>query len=654
MTPGIPVVHATRQGVGAGWAVAAAILVLTAVAYWPGLRGGYAFDDFPNIVFNAGLHVTTLDWSAWIAAIFSSPASDLQRPLAMLTFAINHYFTGLDPAAMKLTNLAIHLVNALLVLSLVRSLLRQAGVGASTTRREWTARFVAAAWALHPINLMSVLFVVQRMESLGHTFVFAGLYLYLRGRQRQLEGGNGWVLIGIGLLLCTALGVLAKESTVLLPLYAFCVELCFFGFRGRDGHHDRKLHLFYFTVLFLPALLGLAWLLPRVMAPGAYVFRDFTLSERLLTESRVVMDYLRWSVFPSLRELSLHHDDYSVSRGLWSPPSTLFALFGLAALLATTAWALRRRPLASLGLMWFLGAQLLTATVIPLELVYEHRNYFASLGICLVIADLLLIAPATAGQRRIGALLATLALTAFAMTTHMRAREWSDPLRFAITEAAKHPQSPRATYTLGQVLVMTSGYDRDSALFESGREALERARRVQGSGILPHSSLLLLVANTGQPDHAIWWDEMEQRLRRNPIGPQEINAIGSLARCARERDCAFPQQRMIAMFEAAASHGRNAEVLSIYGDYTLNILRQPQAALRMWRESVAAAPRHAQYRVNLIKLLIHLGNYDEARTQIDELHAMGLVGQYVQAAKQMEHRLQAVVAAGERASVTGQ
>lgn len=657
MTAGNPAaVRVATPGRRMQWLVVTGLLALIVLVYWPGLGGGFAFDDFPNIVFNDGLHVTTLEWPKWVAAIFSSPASDLQRPLAMLTFALNHYFTGVDPVAMKLTNLAIHLLNTLLVLALVQALLRVAAVEPVTPlRREWSARFIAAAWALHPINLMPVLFVVQRMESLSHAFVFAGLWLYLRGRQRQLDGGNGWGLIGSGLLLGTGLGLLAKESAILLPLYVFCLELCVLAFRRRDGSRDRTLSLLYVAVLLVPALLGMAWLLSKFAAPGAYAFRGFTLGERLLTEGRVVIDYLQWSVFPSLRELSLYHDDYQVSHGLWDPPSTFFALIGLVALLAVAAWLLQRRPLTSLGLLWFISAHLLTATIIPLELVYEHRNYFASLGICIAMADLLLLAPSSVGKGRLGVMLATMALVAFTLTTHLRAREWSDPLRFAITEAAKHPQSPRATYSLAQVLVATSGYERGSELLASGRLALVRARRVQNSGILPHSGLLLVAAKTGQPTQDAWWLEMQQRLRDNPVGSQEINALQSLEHCAREGGCTFPTGQMIATFESALSHGPNGEVFSLYGDYALNVLHEPQAALHMWRQAIVLHPRRAQYRVNLIKLLIAMGHHDEARRQIAQLRALGRLGQYGAMAAGMHARLQSAMAAQHAASpVPGQ
>ena len=150
------------------------LLALVTLVYWPGLGGGFDFDDFPNIVNNTALHVRFGDpCRAWLAAAFSSPASDLQRPLAMLTFALNHALTGLDPYWMKATNLAIHLLNTLLVWIVARVLLATFGVDA--TRRGILALWLAAFWSLASVNLLGVLFVVQRMESLCHTFVLAGL-----------------------------------------------------------------------------------------------------------------------------------------------------------------------------------------------------------------------------------------------------------------------------------------------------------------------------------------------------------------------------------------------------------------------------------------------------------------------------------------------
>ena len=616
-----------------------ALLLLIAAVYWPGLTGGFAFDDYPNLVLNTSLHVVRLDWSEWIAATLSSGSSDLQRPLAMFTFAINHYFTGLNPWPMKLTNLCIHLVNAGLVFVLTRSLLRAINISTSGNSPDTIALFVAACWALMPINLMAVLLIVQRMESLSQSFVLVGLWLYVSGRLRIREGYPGWKLIIVGVVFGTGLGALSKESAVLLPLYAFCAELFIFGFRKRDETPDRRLMGLYLVILLVPAIVGLAWLLPHALNPDAYAQRNFNLSERLLTESRVVLDYLHWTLAPDLNQLSLFHDDYPVSRGVWTPPITVLGLIALPAL-AVAAWLIRfKRPLSSLGLAWFLSAHVLTATFIPLELVFEHRNYFASFGICLVLADLLLIAPTSITLRRAGQGFSCFLLIFYAGSTHVRALEWSNPLRFAITEAAKHPQSPRATYQLAQAYAILSEGKLSSPFTQAAFEAFERANLVPDASISALQGSLLLAARTGSPSKAEWWQEMQARLREESIGPQELGALGALTDCAIAGRCHFPPEEMLGTFSAALSHGDNPEVLSIYGNYALNILRDPPLTERLWRESAKLRPGEPQYAISLAKLMIAQGRTSDARREIRRLRTIGRFGQYKRTADALESRL---------------
>jgi protein O-mannosyl-transferase len=612
------------------------LVVVTCLVYAPGLNGGYAFDDFPNIVDNVALHVDSLNPDAWIAALFSSPSSDLRRPIAMATFAINTYFTGLDPMAMKATNIAIHAINALLVAGLAGAVLRWlAARGRPVPHPRATAWSIAAAWALHPINVMAVLFIVQRMESLSHTFVFAGLWLYIDGRLRQLQGRPGALRMLVGMLGFAAIGALVKESAVLLPLYALCLELCIGGFRGTDDRFDRRLPRLYVAVLLVPALAAVAILLPRSLAPDAFMFRPFTLGERLLTEGRVVLQYFHWSVLPDPRAMSLYHDDLRISHAWMDPPSTLAALLALSALLGAAFALRRRRPLTALGLLWFFAAQVLTATFLPLELMYEHRNYFASLGVCFVLADLLLVAPASSGMRVGGRALVVLFVAWCGTAAAMRAHEWNHPLRFAQTEAYKRPASPRATYALGRILTIESRYRPDSPYLRPARDAMERARRVPGSGIMPVAGLLLIAANTGQPQNPDWWHELEDKLASHPIGPEERNALQSLARCRQAHACAIPPERMEGAFRAALANEPNVDVMTMYASH-LWYERRPREAEPLFREAVSRQPTTAQYRINLARFLIANGRSKEARKEIEMLREQDVVGENRTAIAELE------------------
>jgi len=229
------------------WVLLAVAVIVTVVVYWPGLTGGWVFDDYPNIVDNGAIHITpghsTL--AAWVNSAISSPSSFLHRPLASLTFSLNWYFGGGDPWPFKLTNVIIHLINGVLLFFMLRTLLRlltlrtesfhlsteSEGFHATdATAATRLALIVSAAWMLLPINLMAVLYVVQRMESLCQTFVLAGLWVYLRGRWMMLIADNarrdrhGFALAVSGIVLGTAIGLMSKETAVLLPLFAFLAE----------------------------------------------------------------------------------------------------------------------------------------------------------------------------------------------------------------------------------------------------------------------------------------------------------------------------------------------------------------------------------------------------------------------------------------------
>src|SRR6185437_617232 len=413
------------------WLLLAVAAIATAAVYWPGVTGGWVFDDYPNIVDNSAIHImpghSTL--AAWVNAALSSPASFLHRPLASITFALNWMMGGGDPISFKITNIVIHLANGVLLFCMLKALLRLAGLrgGMSLLARKGTlpvpridplplegdgalppsertaersertrsaiardslspmhesaatrlALIVSAAWMLLPINLMAVLYVVQRMESLCQIFVLAGLCAYLHGRWMMLTAGDvhrdrqGFSLAVAGIVIGTLLGLTSKETAVLLPAFAFLVECILLRFarnrslaiashpnlRGEaETPTDRRIWATFVITLFVPAVLGFAWLLRGVLRPGTLAGRDFTLVQRLMTEPRVLVDYLHWTLLPNPMVLSLYHDEIVKSTRLLTPWTTFGSILLLAALIAMAVWLRNRRPLISLGIGWFFAA----------------------------------------------------------------------------------------------------------------------------------------------------------------------------------------------------------------------------------------------------------------------------------------------------------
>jgi hypothetical protein len=612
--------------------------ILTVAVYSLGIRGGFMFDDFPNIVDNLGVQPSHADLRSLVNAALASPASDFKRPLASLSFALNFLAFGMNPAAMKLTNIILHLVNAWLVYLLTAAIFR-AVRGRTENQDRMAAVLIAGGWALLPINLTAVLYVVQRMESMANIGVLIGLIGYVAGRRRMLEGGRG-LFVALGSVIAgTALGVLAKETAVMTPLYAFLIEI--YIFRGqrpplapRPGI-DRRIAAFYVVTLALPFIAGMAWLGPSLLRPESWARRDFTLSSRLLSEARIIVDYIAWTITPAPGGLSFYHDDFVTSRSLVSPWSTLPSVLLIAALVAT-AWYLRRRsPLIGLGIALFLGCHTLTGTILPLELIYEHRNYFASIGLLIAIVTALRGTMASIRGNHEPALpvvragvLAVLFVWWTALTA-MTASAWNDPLSLARELAFRAPASPRAQYELGRTYIIYSRYDRNSPFTKLAYAPLEAAASLPGTSILAEQALIFMNAKMKLPVKDAWWDGLIAKLHATPPTIQDESALDALSKCVREQGCELPTQRLLDAYLAAVSHpGPSARLLAMYANFAWSTLDDPKLALTVQRQAVDRDPRESAYRIGLTRMAIRAGDVETARQQITAIQAMNVAGRF--------------------------
>lgn len=619
-----------------GGSLISLLLMVTVVIYWPGLRGAWLFDDYPNIVDNHGVQPSSASLSSLVGAALSSPASDFKRPLSSLSFAANYLLTGLDPYWMKFTNLIIHLLNGLAAFVLIRQLL------VATTRTKPSpnqdnqaaiaAAFVAGGWLLLPINLTSVLYVVQRMESLANLFVLTGLIGYVAGRRLMLDGRRyrtGVILSTASLVIPTAIGLMAKETAVMLPLYAASVEWIVFRFRQVTGQYDRWIVGCFLILLALPLVVGLTWILPGLLKPSSWGTRDFTLETRLLSEARIIPSYILWAILPTPKALSFYHDNFSISTGLFSPWTTSLGLFSLLVLGALSIGLRRRQPIIALGLQFFLSCHLLTGTVLPLELIYEHRNYFASLGLMLVVVPILCATTPHLDKSLTLARHTTLGmlLLFWGGLTAITAQAWSTPLRLAEELAARAPDSPRAQYELGRTYVIYSHYDPSSAFTKLAYAPLEKAAALPGSSILPEQALIFMNSRMQVPLKDSWWDSMTAKLRKHPLGVQDESSLGALVQCARVGQCELPKDRMTAAFLAALTHRpASARLLATYADYAWNVLQDHSLGMQMAQEAAATSPDEPAYLITLAKMLLAEGRKAEAQRILLALERLNFGG----------------------------
>lgn len=429
------------------------------VIYLPGLNGPFVFDDLPNIVTNPAIARPGLS-SAWLVEILhSGMAGPLGRPLAYLSFGLNYHMAGgfNDTLVFKLTNLFIHIINSLLVWHLAGLLVKHL-INTSRLQNRMIVRAIAPLTALlfavHPIQLTSVLYVVQRMTSLSALFVLGGTSVFLHGRLMLPTRHVRAFLIMAGGLMIGLLGLASKENAILILPLAATIEYIVFTRDDITVNIRNWLRLFYVLIVGVPLLATAFWIShdPSFLL-NSYETRDFGPVERLLTESRILWFYIYLLATPRLSTLSLFHDDITISKSLFDPATTFIAVTATITLIVAAIRLRHRFPLFSLPVMWFFIAHALESSILGLELAHEHRNYLPSVGFMLLVSYGISILAVRLSRPATAAVIAGGLVTIFSVTTFARAANWSDEQRMIYNMVESHPQSARAQFMYGEYLL---------------------------------------------------------------------------------------------------------------------------------------------------------------------------------------------------------
>ena len=372
------------------------LLTVTWLIYAPGLYGGFLFDDFANLP-ALGITGPIDNWPAFWRYITSGIADPLGRPLALLSFLLDAHDWPANPFSFKRTNLILHLLNGVLLALLLRRLGQTLAARDSSIKRASSARVDTASvlgagfWLMHPLLVSTTLYIVQREAMLSTTFILLGLLAWLRGRNALHSGrtfhGLYWMVLGLAG--CTLLAMLSKANGILLPALAAVVDCTMMPTFSSSATTDAHQHGNRGTYWYVMALL--AWLPTGLVASylvyqgwhglthGISSVRPCTLGQRLLTEPRVLMDYLQLLWLPRPFTPGLFNDQIHASTSLWSPASTLPSLLAVVGLIIG-AWICRRRyPACALAILFYFVGQSLESSTIPLELYFEHRNYLPAM-----------------------------------------------------------------------------------------------------------------------------------------------------------------------------------------------------------------------------------------------------------------------------------
>ncbi|MDH3314806.1 MAG: hypothetical protein OER43_03425 [Gammaproteobacteria bacterium] len=630
---------------------------------------------------NPFIHLKSLDWSSLRDAAFSNQSGIFHRPFASLSFAINYYAAdGFVSFPFKLTNLVIHGLNGCLVFLLSRLIcarLREDGTaGKAHASAEIIPFIVTAFWLLHPLQLTSVLYVVQRMNSLSALFTLLGLVLFMYGRERlerNLDGGLGIMLAGV--VGGVVLGVLCKENATLLPVYALVLELGCFSRSALDRAQRLRVRLFFAAVLGLPVLGALAY---TVVNPdfilASYQSRTFSLEERLLTQPRVLFYYVGLALFPSTNALGLYHDDFVKSTSLLEPVTTVIAIAGWILLVVLAIFFRRRVPVLFLGLGWFLGGQLMESSVFALELVHEHRNYLPIYGILfsLTYALLFLFKRINIDTRITAAAVVLTALT-LGFVTNSRAYSWSSKEQLLESLIKHHPKAPRSHGYYAEEIINNKGdirkayyhlqqYSRlkpdaivglaEMIRIAKGMRMVDIPRETLPAGAAEQSSVfeIPLVNHPDQLKEIAHKAnaELERRLKQYPVSGNTVKTLVDLQACLYRgtRVCVAMAPEFIRWMELALENSKMGRlfraVLLMTTAKTYSWLGAVDKAVEYAELSVQTLPKDVNLSIDLVKLHLALGNYDRGIQIIEGIkRRKKLVGYRGEEIRELEARLNA-------------
>jgi predicted negative regulator of RcsB-dependent stress response len=425
------------------------IIVAGLGAYLNSFRGPFIFDDLASIRESPNVRHLWPIWEAMSAPRISSVDG---RPIVCLTLALNYALGGLNVWGYHAFNLAVHLLNGLLLYSIVRRTLgNQSLHDRYAQHADWIGFAIALIWLVHPLQTESVTYIVQRQESLMGMFLLLTLYCVIRGTQSANR--RNWYVAAV---VACALGMGSKEVMVVAPLIVLLYDRVFLTSSFRELWQKRR---GLYTGLAATWLI-LAWLVATTPHPmTGFGLSTLNTWDYLKTEAGVIVYYLRLCFWP--HPLVIDHYDWPIARSLEDvlvPGSIVVVLLG------ATLWAFCRRPMLGFVGAWFFLILAPTSSILPSagEVAAERRMYLPLAAVVtLVVLGFHQLLRNIVPDRKEGpltrrnldvALLIAITLTLVALTIR-RNDDFRTELSIWTDAVSKRPNNARAHLNLGDALM---------------------------------------------------------------------------------------------------------------------------------------------------------------------------------------------------------
>ncbi len=549
-----------------------ALLTALLIIYSNSFQGDWHFDDFANIVENPHVQLKSFSSSDLNKCISGIKKDGLSRPLSYLSFAMNYRISGMDVLSFHLVNFAIHYLSSIFLFLLILNTLKLPRLKDEFAGIAYPVALLSVFfWALNPVHVTSVSYIVQRMTSMAGMFYILSMYLYLKGRTSEKAGQA--ILFFVACFLSAMAAFLSKENAILLPASIALYDLLFIQTATKTN--IKRL----FKILILPALLviiiGYLYSGGFSNALSGYHIRDFSLTDRILTQPRVLIFYLSLLFYPIGSRLTLLYD-IEVSRSLLQPWTTIPAILLIVLSIVLALFLARKRPLISFCILFYFLNHIIESSILPLEMIYEHRNYIPSMFLFVPIANLAVWVIDYFSYRRVIQFLVcasvVVLLAGLGDATYRRNDIVSDDFKLWFDNIEKSPGLSR-----------------------------------------PHSNLGVYLTKLGEDDKAII--EYQKALSLNNFGSSQARSIhlhnmGIYYYKKRDYDKAMP------FFEESRKNLSRYIPNYPYIARLLLLSGQTQQAKSLIKDKLEKYPSNLALMETYILLLIKGGNFNEAETAL--------------------------------------
>jgi tetratricopeptide (TPR) repeat protein len=364
------------------------LLIILIAVYSNSFYGAWHFDDSANIFNNPYIQIKSFSWPEIKNCLYGFSQERLSRPLSYLSFALNYQFNGMDVYGYHVVNFIIHYLAAVFLFLFIYNTLELPLLREKYSLIAYPVALLSTFfWALNPVHVTSVTYIVQRMASMAGLFYIMSMYLYLKGRTAEKLS-----LSIVFFILCFIAGlasVLSKENAAMLPVSILLFDL--FLIQGVTKERIKKFSKFLFLPLLLILIIGFIYTGGFSNAFGGYDIRDFSMKQRLLTEPRVILFYLSLLFYPISSRLTFLYD-IDVSRSLFQPWTTIPSIILILFIISFAFYMARKRPLVSFCIIFYFLNHIIEGSFFSLELIYEHRNYLPSILLFVPIAEFMIYA----------------------------------------------------------------------------------------------------------------------------------------------------------------------------------------------------------------------------------------------------------------------